>query len=97
MLQKLKVVNDMSKKKQVSHRYASATEKMQACSHAIFCAAFGEYKCDVGFHRIQNVELECIGCKHHVRRPSGEENKLCHCEACMNRRGFEELEKCATL
>lgn len=75
----------MVKKKRLIHRYTSATEKMKACSHVIFCNGFGEYKCNICFHTIQNAELECIGCKYHTCRPTNETMKMCHCEVCMKK------------
>lgn len=82
----------MKSKSQAIRRYKSATEKMKTCSFAIFCEAFGEYKCEASHRAIMNAELECVGCKHHVRRSSDEEKKICHCEACMKRQTFEESE-----
>lgn len=78
------------KKKQVT-RYKSATEKMEHCAHSIFCASFGEYKCDFYCRRIQDAESECVRCRNHVRLPIGERKKRCHCEICMKHYEHDEV------
>lgn len=83
----------MNVKKNKPIRYKSATEKMTACAHALFCKSFGEYKCDAIHRRIYNAENECIGCKFHTRRASDDEIKFCHCENCMKQQ-FEDVMEC---
>lgn len=51
------------------------------CKNAIFCEAWGEYKCTLFEKRIYNAG-DKTPCQHY--KTGNPLSKECHCEDCMN-------------